>query len=125
MELPKNKSEASWKAARKKNGPRVAPEIRNKQCHDVLNNAHDKTTAWFRSEYPEAMKYTEDLKTVHENKSCPHCSQGKATRALLKQDRKNRYALLGEVSSDKAGPKAPADSEGKTFVQIWVDVCSG
>lgn len=123
--LPKKGSENIWKTAVKKNGSRIAPEIGTKQCHDVLNHSHDKIIDWFRSEYPAAMQHMENLSVVHKHKSFPPCSQGKATRSPFKQLEQNRYALLEAVSSDTTGPITPVDSEGKKFVQIMVDACSG
>lgn len=43
----------------------------------------------------------------------------------FKQLEQNKYALLDTVPSDTSGPITPADSEGKNFVQILVDACSG
>lgn len=71
------------------------------------------------------MKHMENLSIAHKHKSCSPCSQGKATRALFKQDQQNRYALLDAVSSDTTGPITPADAEGKKYVPILVDACSG
>ena len=106
-DLPKEVSEQTWKTVEKKNGPRKAPEVRAKQAHDVLNHSNDKVIAWFKKEYPDAIKHMNTLCSTHELRSCPPCAQGKATRAPFKQQRQNRYALLEAVSSDTTGPIDP------------------
>lgn len=116
VDLPKTNSEKTWKTVTKKNGPRIAPEIRIKQSHDVLNQSNDKIVAWFRNEYPEEMQHMEKLSIAHEHKSCPPCSQSKPTRAPFKQEHQNSYALFDAVSSDATGTIEPADEDGKTFV---------
>lgn len=125
LDLPKQNSDHPWTTKTRKKGPRVAPTVNLKQSHDVLNHSHSKTIEWFRSEYPDTMRHMENLSTEHEHRSCPPCSQGKATRAPFKQDQKNRYSLLEAVSSDSTGSITPTDPDGNKFIQILVDDCSG
>lgn len=125
LDLPKIVSEKPWKIAAKKNGPRIAPAVTNKQAHDTLNHTHAKILEWFRKEYPLEMQHMEKLCVTQQQKSCPPCGKGKATRTPFKQKQKNIYALLEAVSSDTTGPITPTDADGKKFVQILVDACSG
>lgn len=127
LDLPRKYLEASggWKIENKKNGPTIAPLVRDKHAHDTLNQTHRKIIEWFRMEFPDAMRHMENLSSTQSHKSCHPCSDGKVIREPLKKNDQNRYALLEALSSDTTDPMTPEDTEGNKYIHILVDTCPG
>lgn len=90
-----------------------------------MNHANPQIIEWFRKEYPDDMIHMEKLREFQGQTSCQPFTEGKKNRALFKQLRQNRYALLDAVSSDTTGPITSTDKGGNKFVQILVDACTG
>lgn len=125
-DLPKNLDNTNkWRAALRKNKPRLAPLVRDKLAHDTMKHSHRKVLEWFRKEYPDAMKYMESLSASQIHQSCPLCTEGKAKRASSKQQDQNRLRFWKQYRPITTGSVTPADTEGNRFVQILLDACSG
>lgn len=90
-----------------------------------MNHSNSKIIAWLKQEWPDAMQYMQQLGDGKEERSCPPCTTGKATRAPFNQESQIRYALLEALSSGTKGPISPSYSDGNKFIQLLVDACTG
>lgn len=96
-----------------------------KQVHNIMNHTNARVVEWFRQEYPKAMNRMGYLGETQHHESCPPCTTGKATRAPLKQQYKNRYELFEAVSTDATVIFTLAHINGNKCIQILNYPCSG